>query len=74
MKGLKEEVIKGILAEKPTATLIGKQGTDIKGSKVFLVYKTRLESGRKILFHVPQQEGIEYKKEVPSQTLIPYLN
>lgn len=68
-KNLKEIVRK----ENPMAKLIGKMGVDSLTEKVTLVYKTRVSTGEKVLFYIPEEESKELEKQEPSKKIIKWM-
>lgn len=65
------DVKKALYKEKPKAILIGKEKD--RNLEIKLTYKSKLKSGKKILFKVPEDESEGFEKEMESQLLIRWM-
>lgn len=65
------EIKKTLYKEKPKAILIGKE-KDSNLETIF-TYKSKLSSGKKILFRIPEEEAEGFEKQMESQLLIRWM-
>lgn len=73
-KDMLEEIRQAVIKENPIAVLVGKNSETTNIFKSTYKYKTRLESGKKVLFSVPNIEGLERDLKIPSKDLIEWID